>query len=95
MQPASAIAVERNGIIRHVLAEVAFDDIDARIEQRFMRVAPPRMRFRIREIDDAAVGERRQHIAERAGVGRRIPAENVRIAGFVGEQIASGRQRVE
>ena len=89
VQPASPIAVVRDGVVGHLFAEVALDYVDAGGEQRAMRIAPPRVRFRIGEVDDAAFRQRRQHAAERAGAGRRVPAEYVGRAIGCLEQVAA------
>ena len=60
VQPRAAVAVERDGVVGHLLAEIALDDVDAVLEQRLVRVAPPGERIRIGEVDDAALGQRRR-----------------------------------
>ena len=95
MKTPTTVTVECDRIIGNLFAEVALDHIDAGIEQRPMRLAPPRIRFGIGEIHDAAVRQRRECGAEWTGFRRRIPSKNVRITRLVGEQIAARRQLFE
>ena len=60
MQPLAAIAVERDRVVGHLLAEVALDHVDAGLEQRLVRIAPPGVRGGIGEVDDAGFGQRRR-----------------------------------
>ena len=62
VQPASPIAVVRDRVVGHLLAEVALDHVDAVGEQRAMRVAPPRVSLRMGEIEDSAFRQR-GHVA--------------------------------
>src|SRR4029453_9434508 len=85
-QAPAAVAVERHRIVGDLLPEIALDHIDPLREQLFVRVAPPRVRGRMREIEDAAFGKRRQHAAERARRGRGVPAQNAGSAVRIREQ---------
>ena len=76
VQALAPVAVERDRVIRNVLAEVAHDDIDARFEQRSVRVAPPRIGSGIGEIDQPALRQRGQHVTEGRGLRRSIPVED-------------------
>ena len=80
VQPRTAIAVERDRVVGHVLAEITRDDIDAGLEQRFVRVAPPGIRIGMGEIEDARWRQRCQHAGERRRGRCRVPFENVGIA---------------
>ena len=92
MQPPAAVAVERDRIVRNLLAEIALDHVDAVGEKLLMRVAPPHEGPRMGEVDDTALGKRRQHLAERARAGRGVPAEHVGVAVPRRQQIAARGQ---
>ena len=92
VQTAAGIAVERDGVVGNLLAEVALDHVDAVGEQLGVRIAPPHVGAGVREIDDAAFGQGCGHLAEGAGAGRAVPGEDVRIQVGVGQQIAARRE---
>ena len=60
-----------------MLAEVALDNVYAGAKELLVRIAPPRKRGRVGEIDDAGIGQRRQHIAERRRGGCGIPSKHI------------------
>ena len=64
MQALAAVAVERNRVVRNMLAEIALDDVDAGFEQRAVRVSPPSVGGGIGEIEEAAFRQRGEHVAE-------------------------------
>ena len=79
VQPAARVAVECDGVVGHLLAEIALDHVDAVGEERRVRIAPPHVGAGMREIDDAALGQRRQHLAERARAPAPYPNRTRRV----------------
>lgn len=80
VQAPARVAVVRDAVVRYLLAEIRLHDVDARLEQRAVFVAPERERFRIREIDDRRRRQRRQHVPEGRRRGVDVPVENIRLA---------------
>ena len=62
MQPRADVAIEREGVVRNLLAAIAVDRVDAILEQRLVRIAPPRVGVRVGEIDDTALGQRQRAV---------------------------------
>ena len=60
-----------------------------------VRVAPPGVGRRVGEVEDAALGERRQHLAEGARGGIGVPREHVRVAVFVLQQVVLREELLE
>ena len=92
MQALAPVAVEGDRIIGNVLAEVGHNDIDARFEQRPVRIAPPRIGGGIGEIDQTTFRQRGQHVAEGRGLRRSIPAEDIGITVRGLEQVVLVRE---
>ena len=92
VQALAPVAVEGDRVIGNVLAEVAHDDVDARFEQRPVRVAPPRIGSGIGEIDQTTFRQRGQHVAEGRGLRRSIPAEDIGITVRGPQQIVLVRE---
>ena len=52
MEPVAMVAIMGHALRFHLLAEVGFHHVDAKLEQRLVRITPKRIGVRMSEIDE-------------------------------------------